>query len=355
MSLIDAAFAGSGVLDDGGSEASKDSKNTAPKEGEDNKQDDKGDPEGRSTSGVAKQSSDKEPKDDDQEEDSEEGEGKKKQPPKGEKPKESTQGYAGTKHKVKINDKEEEVSYEDLVKSFQKQKASDEKFRQASEKEKLFHSFISAARNGDLGWLAKVAPQDKLLQFAEKKLLEKIEYDEMTPEQRKSFENEQRLKKYEDSEKAQKEQEQARQFQEAQKTAFEDVQRDVFGALKELGIESGKANPRLVLRIVEQMRASFDPNEKDPKKARLPAGIAAKRAMKGMEVDVKEFLSTQSSDHIISLLPESVLDAVRKKFLGQVTEPQRVERKNPEQREERRTRRKSRFSPTPMSEFFANL
>jgi len=286
--------------------------------------------------------------------------------------KDSIPTFAGTKHKVKVNEKEEEVSYEDLVTGYQTRKASDAKFNEAAEKEKFVHSFMEAARNGDLGWIAKVAPKEKLIAFAEAKLLEQIEseefdalskmkWEDMSPQEQKAFMyyKDKRLKTYEEGEENKKKEDKKREDEQAllsvQETANKQVGEEIANALKEAGFQPGKTNPRLIMRIAEQMRASWNPDEKDPIKARLPASVALKRAVKGFEVDVKEYISLKDPEHIISLLPENVLEAVRKKFLGQVSNPGKREvQGSPEERSERRERH-NKFKPVPMSEFFAKL
>lgn len=222
----------------------------------------------------------------------------------------AVQSFAGTKHKVKIDEAEAEVEYDELVRGYQKGRAANERFQRASEMQKAVQGFVERARQGDLDWLEDVGvPDDKARQWAEKRLLRHIEWEQMTPEQRELHQLRQEREKHKQTEEQRTRQAELEGAQRAEQQAFQEIDTEISSAVAALG---KKASPRLVRRIAEQMMASLSQEDGE----RMPADRAAQRAYKGLVVDAESLLQEMEPADVLALLERAgKRDLVRKAFV----------------------------------------
>lgn len=220
--------------------------------------------------------------------------------------------FTGTKHKVKVDDSELEVEYDELVRGYQKGRAANERFQRASEMQKAVNGFIERARQGDLDWIDDVGvPDEQARKWAEKRLLKHIEYEQMTPEQKELM----RLRREKETltqEREREKQERAQiDAQAAEQRAFKEIDDEISAAIAALG---KKASPRLVRRMAEQMMASLS----DEDGARIPADKAAQQAYRGLVTDAESLLSEMAPADVLTLLERAgKRDLVRKAFVNE--------------------------------------
>ncbi len=233
------------------------------------------------------------------------------------KPPSPVHSFAGTKHKVKVDGKDLEVDYDELLTDYQHKKASTKRWEEASKMRKDFDGVLGAFKQGDLSLLKKLVPNDALRKFAETELLEYINWEAMTPEQREAAENKRELARLkaerEEDERIAREQGQAALDQHT----AQELESDIMEAVKSLGHDA-KITPRLIKRIAEQMYQSLAASD-DPQEQGMPAAIAAKRAWKGLEKDHDEYLARVKPEDFISRLPRHLRDAIRKADVGEAT------------------------------------
>lgn len=221
--------------------------------------------------------------------------------------------YAGTKHKLKIDDQEEEIEYEELLKQAQKAKASDKRFREAAQLRQQVDEVLKNLKSGDHQNLVKLLGKDSAKQLAEKLLLEEIEYEEL-PEHEKTIRQLQREK--EEAEKKLKEQETQKQTLERQKLereAGERIEKDMIAAVTESGI---KPNPRVFARMAEIMEAYHHKT-----KQMMPAKEALKLVRGDIPNDFTAYvdgLADEGLNDLVKQLPKKLLDAVRKQAVESV-------------------------------------
>ncbi len=222
--------------------------------------------------------------------------------------------YKGTKHKLKIEDQELELDYDDLLMEASKGKGADKKFQAAAQMRKQVEDFVKGIEDGSqLDRLLKVMPKEKAVKWAEQLLLEKLKYDELSPEQKRVLQLEQekdeyarKAKEYED-----KEEQQHRQI--AQAEAVQQIDAEIGDALRSLGKQ---ATPRLVARIAEQMLASMSSDAE-----RIPASKAMQRVLGEFQQELSEYLNEMSVEDARKVLPKKILDGLRKADIEAVTSP----------------------------------
>jgi len=213
------------------------------------------------------------------------------------------------KYKLKVNGREVEHTIDDLIKNAQKGFAADEKFQQAAAMAKKYgqyEQFEKEIENGNLGTLINKIGPDRFRQFAENYLIDYLEYQSLSPEKKEALEYRQRYEQI----KAQQEAMQAEQAERAKSAyrtqALEEIDTEISEVLKTF---NRKPTPYLVARIAEQMLASLQSRDVDPKTV---AKSAFQRAVKSLDSDVSEYLANMSVEDARRVLPGNLLDALRK-------------------------------------------
>jgi hypothetical protein len=226
--------------------------------------------------------------------------------------------YSGTKHRIKVDGGEQEVTYEEMVKSTQLDKASYKRMEDASKLVKQIQpvlEIIKAAKAGDTSVLKKLGiPKEALRKFSEDQLLEFIEEEGRTPDQRRAFEAEEKAKVLEAENKQVKDRELALYQQHLESQAADRIQSELQDAFKELGLPL-KGNSRLVARTCED-RLLYSSKGKQTTMVE-----SLKRSLKALDDEFSEYARREyekDPDSFLGRLPENVPDGIRKRSLKEV-------------------------------------
>lgn len=230
------------------------------------------------------------------------------------------------KRKVKIDGVETEVDVNEVLNDYNKYRAADKRFEEAAklrkeaegafESKKQIEYLLENATKGDLAWLKQIVPKDVLTKWAEKELLDHIEWERLPEAEKRAHVAEQRAKELEDkiNEIAQtKERQEASVVEER---AYQQIEADIIESVKSLGHDV-KVTPRFIRRISEQMLASLEASGNDPNVKFMPAKVATERAFRGLKVDAQELLSLLPPEEVIKMLPQKIRDAVRRADVDQ--------------------------------------
>lgn len=218
--------------------------------------------------------------------------------------------FSGTKHKVKVDGQEMEVSYEDLVRDYQLKQASHKKLQEASTKEKQATQILNALESGDINFIVEKLGPQKARAVMEDYLIQQLEFENLPEAEKRAIMAERKAQTLEEQMKAEenrkKEQQKAQMLADAQA----EIDRDVTEALKELG---RKPTPRLVIRVVDEMLARMQAQGKG-----IGAKDAVKYAQKGILADIKEYLPNLSMEETIEVLGKDLFEKIRKHGIDQV-------------------------------------
>lgn len=230
--------------------------------------------------------------------------------------------YIGTKHKVKVNGQEIEVPYEKLVADYRKGEAAEQKWQEASRMRKEVDSFLEEFKKADLSMLRKHIPRDQLRKIAEEELMDYIQYEQMTEEQKDALaaKNERDALKAEKAEREQEESRRQRAYIEEQTARELDL--EIGQAIRELKASKGIPEDRrteawFVDHVARLMIASLEASDDEAEIAPMPAKLATERAWKGVEDTVVSYLETVPEDQLLKMLPRRVRDAIRKADVGE--------------------------------------
>lgn len=210
------------------------------------------------------------------------------------------------KHKVKIDDTEEEVDYDDLVKNYQKGKSADKRFqeaamtrKQAERAVKEYEDFLhSAAQNPEMFF--KHTGKDAR-EWAEELLLRKIEWESLSPAEQKAKmydEQEERRRLEQEEHKKREENEKRRAYEEQ---AITEIDNEISEVLEKSG---RKPTARTIYRIAEYVLNSIDETTGKPK---LAPAKALERVQKDYADDLRDHIGGMSAEELIAFLgPENV-------------------------------------------------
>lgn len=213
--------------------------------------------------------------------------------------------FRGTKHKLKVNQKDLELDYDEVIARAQKAEAADERFKEAStlrrETEER-RKEIEAFEKDPWGYLKGKGTDP--YELAESLLLERIKYEQMSDEQREALAAKMEaaeLRKYKEEHEGK---EKAKRDAELSEKAVQSIDQDIGDALKSLG---RKPTPRLVARIAETMLAHMTKSEGEVSAKNVIGSV-----QKEYQADIHEYLSNLTPDQLREVLPRNLLDGLRK-------------------------------------------
>lgn len=238
-------------------------------------------------------------------------------------PVEQQEPWKAAKHKVKFGGQEREVSYDELIRDYQNAKESTRRYQEAARLAQEAQSVNQALEKGDVKFLVdKLGPQ-KARQMFENYLIEQMEYDELPEERKELLSERKRREELERKMKDIEERETRTRQEQLAAQAVAELDAEISDALKEAG---KKANPRLALRIIEQIEANLK-----AKGERIPAKEALKYATKSVTEDIGAYLADLSPEEAMSILPKSLVDSLMKAKVDRVLDTRTSARSKPSQ------------------------
>ncbi len=221
------------------------------------------------------------------------------------------------KHRVKIDGEEIEVTTDELYRGYSHSQAANRKFQEASAIRDQVNQILASFENGDLSFLERVVPKEKLLKYSEENLQRYLDYQNLTPEAREALEVRLENEKLKSEKEERDRRDRDAQLAKEEQLADEQIEKEFVEAVKGLG-KDAKVTPRLIRRIAEQMQAALEASEKDPSIRPITAKQAAERAYRGIKKDFAEYLETADLQEVMAALPRKVRDALRKADLESV-------------------------------------
>jgi len=223
------------------------------------------------------------------------------------------------KYKVKVDGKEMEVTEDELVRGYQKVKASDKRFMEAAEAMKMAKSSKEVEerlKKGDLNVLREMGvPEEAITQFSENHLLDIVRFNDMSKAEQDAViqkrRNDELEKRLQASEKANDE---SKKRASAQQAAIA-IENDIMGAFKEMDL-SMKGNATLVRKTAEVMYAALDAGN-----TRITGKQALSHALNQLNQGFSEHMIRnfkKDPKKFIDDLPQEIRDGIRKNDLDKV-------------------------------------
>lgn len=222
--------------------------------------------------------------------------------------------FKATKHKVKINGTESEIPYEELVRGYQTTQAAQQRFQEAQKLAANAAQIEKALEAGDFKFIAQKLGPERARKLSEEYLIEQLQ-EEALPQHEKDLRSERQ--KREELEKQLKERDQAverERYQQLADQAYQDLDNELSEALKAVGKQP---NPRLALRMIEQIEAEMKASG-----VKIPAAKAWEKARRGIQEDIALIAPEMSYQEARELFGAKVLDRWMSEKVGQVMDRQ---------------------------------
>jgi hypothetical protein len=232
------------------------------------------------------------------------------------------------KHKAKIYGEEREYTTDELIKLAQKAAAADERFRTSAERDKARDAWLKKIKEDPDSLFSdlELDPDD----WAEKRLLKKLQFESMSDDAKKAHRAEQELARIkaeadrakEDAEKAKKTLEE-REFEGLKSKYADELDTQLSDAFKSTG---KTATPRRIARAVEFMLAHAEEHGEI-----LSVEKAIEKSENEIRIDVREILAKMSPEELAEVLPRGSRDGLRQQDLEE------LKRQNPLRKNQDRT------------------
>lgn len=208
------------------------------------------------------------------------------------------------KHKVKINDQEQELDYDELKRGYQIRTASDIAFKQGKQYREQAEQFFDVINDENKVFeiIEKLHGKDKLLRKAEDLLMKQIEWEQMPQEQRAKLEEQNKFKserqKFEDEKKSWEENQQLAQRNYWQKKYNDDITNGLTQA------NFPKA-PKLLSEVAQIIKSGIEYGME------IPVAEAINSWKTDQQERLKYIFKEFKPEQIFEIFPEEIQKALR--------------------------------------------
>jgi hypothetical protein len=231
----------------------------------------------------------------------------------------------GRKIRLKVDGKESVVSHQDLIRDRQKYEAANKRFQEAKDlyakgemSQKQLKDFVGYMKTNTGEALKHLGIDPR--QFAESLLMEAIQYEQLTPEQRELKETKGKLSKYESEAKTREEQTKRQEFQVQVETERKRYDVEFSKAMKAAGIES---DAFAVARLAQYMQSAIRSGNRDVSPMDFVDALKADFGKSTLG-----YLKSLPADKLLESIPEEILARIRQADLARVKAmPQQTQRR----------------------------
>lgn len=255
------------------------------------------------------------------------------------------------KHRVKVDGKESEVDIDELVKGYTHSSAANARMREAAEERKEARKELEAARQRERRLLESMRNPEHLFELAQKqgididsymhdRVLKKMKYEIMSPEERASYDRDRKLEQYEAREKKEAEAKQKAELERMSQHAVTELETNILAHLEKQG---GNVSPAVVGRAVDAMIAAMQAGQE------ISIEEAFKRASGWFERERKSIFDAEIRAMLEKgEVPKELAEAVRKKDMAAL-------RREPPKRQAPETQARKEDSSRSLDDFFSTL
>lgn len=224
-----------------------------------------------------------------------------------------------SKHRVKINDQEIEVDYDELLRGYQKGRSADQRYQEAAKLRKEAQDVQEAFSAGDFKVLSErlKIPQPRLREMSENYLIELLKFDQLSEPEKRALIAERERDEIKGEREAEKRQRLSEESSRIADQAAEFIDTALGDAIKASG---QKVTPITVARIASFLQASLSQEDTDIDEAsvRSAADRAVKKAYSTLDEEIRTRFSDMSVGDAKAILPRRLLDELRKSSVDEV-------------------------------------
>jgi hypothetical protein len=216
------------------------------------------------------------------------------------------------KWKLKVNGKEREVTEEELLSGYNRAEAAEERFKEAAMTKKQAEEFVNMLKKDPIALLKDPRLGHDVRMIAEKYLLEQMQEEMLTPEQKELKEAKAKLKAYEDQKRAIEQEQMKARDKELTEKYTADYSNQIIKALNENSLPKTEYT---VKRIAYYMHLGLQ------KGLNLSASDVADKVKQDYINEQKALFAAADGGTLVQLLGEDAANKLRKWDVSRVKNP----------------------------------
>lgn len=223
------------------------------------------------------------------------------------------------RYTVKIDGQEVEVELDELLKGYQSTKAAQNKFQEAAQLRKQAETFIEMLKTNPTKVLTDPSLGINFRELAEQYLVEQLQEEMLSPEEREFREMKQRLQQYEETEKQAKQAEEQRKLEEMVEAGRENFQKEIISALEQSGLPK---NNMTIQRMAHYLHAIItDPNVSKEIKDNVSFIDVADLVKQEWQAEIQSLLGTSNIDTLLAMVGEDNVKKIRRWDVERIKKP----------------------------------
>lgn len=211
------------------------------------------------------------------------------------------------KVKVKIEDQEQEVPFEELRRGYQLRQVSDRRMNDAHKEKEKIQTLVQQMKANPRAALKELGID--VLRLSEETLTEHIQSLKMSPQERALMQREMELSQ---REQAIKQAEEARKAQEEAQFQAQEAQKLDQELTEALSAENFPKSPYAIKRVANVMREYLIHGHQ------IPAREAVRMVKQDIQTEVQQFIDTLAPEQLAAIAPNGV-EALRKSLVAKAT------------------------------------
>lgn len=235
----------------------------------------------------------------------------------------SESSFKGTKHTVNIDGAVDEVDYDELVKGYQREKASQKRFKEAQSIKEATSELLQGLSKGDdkaWAWFKTQVPKDVFKKVAFDFAYQEMEYDSLPDDEKRKRELDKREETLKEREEREKQEASQKQWHSEVQTAGQHIQKTIDQFVEKSGQQPSSEH---LYRMSEYMLAYLNKNQELP-----PIEKLFQYTEKQLELDAQGVIKKKASNvqELLKWLPADVVKAIKKSFIeeSEGTQPRRA-------------------------------
>lgn len=209
--------------------------------------------------------------------------------------------YRKMMHKVKLDGRELDVPYDELVNSYQLKSSSTKRFQEAAAAKQQISELLSKAKEDPWMLLEQLGINPD--EIANKRVAEKIEWDLLPKEKKELITRQRELEKREREVNKYKEEQTSKEQQALYTQAAQEIDTEIGDVLKASGLQP---SPRVVARVAEIMIAHLEKGD------RIHASKALERVDKDVFDEAIHYFDSLPIEKLVERLPKEFIKKLRK-------------------------------------------
>lgn len=245
------------------------------------------------------------------------------------------------KYKADGQEIEEELDETEITNRLSLAKAAHKRMQEAAKTTKQVEQFIERLKNDPISILTndKLMGQQKFREIAEQFLIKQLELEQMSPEQKRFMENENKLKEYERKEQERVKAEEAQKMQELERHWANQYEQTIISALQSSELPKNQYTVKRMAELLQKnlaMGLDLEPQQ------------LAQLVREDYMLEHKSLIKDATPEQLLAIFGEDVVNKIRKHDLA------KLKVSNPKPRVEAQPRNEEpekRMSPREYTEF----